>query len=137
MNTTATSTQSIATDTMELVWCPESRLALVRYAPDVTLTRSDGVVLVDALTGWIAGSSAPFGVLANASGVSATDAEYRAKASQFFWQHRDDAFIALFNVSPVIRVVVEMFRVGTGVPLKTFPDERAARAWLRGEGIAA
>jgi hypothetical protein len=133
----ATSTHNIVTQTMELVWCPESRLALVRYAPDVTLTRSDGAVLVDALTGWIAGSGAPFGVLADAAGVSATDAEYRARASRFFWQHRDDAFIALFNVGPVIRVVVEMFRVGTGVPLKTFLDERAARAWLRGEGIAA
>jgi hypothetical protein len=37
----------------------------------------------------------------------------------------------------VIHIVVEMFRVGTGIQLKTFPGEAAARAWLRTKGIAA
>ena len=48
-----------------------------------------------------------------------------------------NAFIALINSGPVIHVVVEMFRVATGIPLKTFADETAARSWLRTNGVAA
>ena len=47
-----------------------------------------------------------------------TDAEYRAKASAFFRKHRDTAYIALTNLGPVTHIVVEMFRVGTGIQLK-------------------
>jgi len=36
-------------------------------------------------------------VLADAAGLGGTDAEYRAKASHFFRQHRDHAFIALLK----------------------------------------
>ena len=76
-------------------------------------------------------------MLADAKGLRGTDAEYRASASGFFRKHRDTACIALINLGPVIHVVVEMFRIGTGIQLKTFPDEAAARAWLRTKGIAA
>jgi hypothetical protein len=58
-------------------------------------------------------------------------------ASRFFRQHRDHAFIALTHLGPVIRVVVEMFRIGTGIPLKTFAEEAAARSWLRTKGVLA
>jgi hypothetical protein len=76
-------------------------------------------------------------VFADAAGLQGTDAEYRAKASGFFRQHRDTAFIALINLGPVIHVVVELFRVGTGIQLKTFANEASARSWLQSKGIAA
>ncbi len=72
-----------------------------------------------------------------APGFCGTDAEYRAKVSGFFRQHRDTAYIALIHLGPVIHVVVEMFRVGTGIQLKALGSEAAARAWLRTKGIAA
>jgi hypothetical protein len=105
--------------------------------PGAVLTDKDGTFLVDALAGWIGAAGEPFAVLADGGGLGGTDAEYRAKASGFFRQHRDHAFIALINLGPVIHVVVEMFRVGTRIQLKTFPDEAAARSWLRTKGIAA
>ena len=40
-------------------------------------------------------------------------------------------------MGPVIRIVAEMFRIGTGVQLKGFSEEAGARAWLRERGIAA
>jgi hypothetical protein len=89
------------------------------------------------LTGWVGATGEPFAVLADAAGLGGTDGEYRAEASRFFRPHRDHAFIALINVGPVIHVVVEMFRVGTGIQLKTFADEAAARSWLRTKGIDA
>jgi hypothetical protein len=121
----------------EITWDSRSRVAVVRYAPGASLEGPDGPFLVDALTGWIGADGEPFAVLADAKGLRGTNAEYRASASRFFRQHCDHAFIALTNLGPVIHVVVEMFRVGTGIQLKTFPDEAAARSWLRTKGIAA
>jgi hypothetical protein len=127
----------VTTDSMEIRWDPGSRVALIRYAPDANLTAADGEVLVGALTGWIGANGEPFGVLADGAGLRATSAAYRATMSRFFRQHRDKARIALINVGPVIQIVAEMFRVGTGVKLKTFASDAAARSWLGTTGIAA
>jgi hypothetical protein len=123
--------------TTEIGWEAAPRLARVRYMDGASLSDADGSFLVDTLTGWIGTDGAPFGVLADGRGLKSTNAEYRARASRFFHQHRGVAFIALINVSPVTYVVVEMFRVGTGVQLKSCGDEASARAWLRAKGIAA
>jgi hypothetical protein len=126
----------VTSPSTEISWSPEERVAGVRYTPGITLTIHDGDFLVDALTGWIGTKGQPFAVLADAAGLQGTDGAYRARASGFFRQHRDTAFIALINLGPVIHVVVELFRVGTGIQLKTFASETAARAWLRTKGIA-
>jgi hypothetical protein len=128
---------SVTSPSTQITWDSRSRVAAVRYTPGASLAGPDGPFLVDALTGWIGADGEPFAVLADAEGLRGTNAEYRASASRFFRQHRDHAFIALTNLSAVIHVVVEMFRLGTGIQLKTFPDEVAARSWLRTKGIAA
>jgi len=132
-----TPTVKLASASSELSWSHEQRLACVRYTPGATLALKDGDFLVTALGGWIGDAGEPFAVLAYASGLRGTDAEYRAKASGFFRQYRDTGFIALIDVGPVIRVVVELFRVGTGIQLKTFASEADALGWLRSKGIAA
>lgn len=120
----------------EITWSPEARVAGVRYTPGVTLGNEDGDFLVDALNGWIGKEGERFAILADAAGLHGTDAAYRARAGGFFRQHRATAFIALINLGPVIHVVVELFRVGTGIQLKTFASELAARSWLRTKSIA-
>ena len=126
----------VTSESTEISWSPPERLASVRYTAGITLTNKDGDFLVEALTGWIGTSREPFAVFADALGLHGTDAEYRAKASNFFRKHRGTAFIALINLGPMIHVVVELFRVGTGIQLKTFASEVAARSWLRTKGIA-
>ena len=128
---------SISSPSTLITWHAPSRIALVRYTAGATLSDPDGPFLVDALAGWIGGAREPFAVLADAGGLQGTSAEYRKRASLFFRQHRDHAFIALLNTGPVMHVVVEMFRIGTGIQLKVFADEAAARSWLREKGIAA
>jgi hypothetical protein len=127
----------ITSASTEISWSADQRVAGVRYTVDATLTREDGDFLVEALTGWIGVEGEPFAVFADAAGLRGTDGEYRARASGFFREHRDVAFIALVNLGPVIQVVVELFRLGTGIQLKTFASEAAARSWLRTKGIAA
>ena len=134
---TAPSESTVKSPGATISWHAMSRVAYVRYSQGAVLTSKDGTFLVEALTGWVGGDREPFAVLADAAGLGGTNGEYRAKASRFFRQHRERAFIALINLGPVIHVVVEMFRVGTGIQLKTFADEAAARSWLRTKGIAA
>jgi hypothetical protein len=121
----------------ELTWSSHERVAGVRYTAGAILTRADGDFLVATLADWIGSAGEPFAVLADAAGLSGTDAEYRAQASSFFRRHQHTAFIALTNLGPVIHVVVELFRIGTGIQLKTFANEHDARSWLRKKGIAA
>jgi hypothetical protein len=128
---------TVTGESTTIQWDPRSRVASVRYAEDANLTAAAGVFIVEALTRWVGVDRQPFGVLADGSGLRGTDSEYRAKASAFFRQHRDTSYIALFHLGPVIHVVVEMFRVGTAIQLRSFGDEAAARAWLRTKGIAA
>jgi hypothetical protein len=133
----ATVGDAVASDTTQIRWDPRSRVALVHYTSGATLTGPDGPFLVNALAAWIGRDGLPFAVLADAEGLGGTNAEYRASVSRFFRQHRGTAYIALINLGPVIHVVVEMFRIGTGIQLKTFGDEAACRVWFRTKGIAA
>lgn len=129
--------ESVESDSTQIRWDAASRIASVRYTPGVSLTGPDGPFLVDALTNWIGVTGEAFAVLADARGLRGTDAAYRAASGNFFKRHRATAHIALINVGPVIHVVVEMFRLGTGIQLKTFADETAACGWLRSKGIRA
>jgi hypothetical protein len=127
---------NVESPSTQITWNPDERFAFVRYTAGITLSSADGDFLIDALTGWIGTKGDKFAVFADAAGLAGTDAGYRAKSSGFFRQHRDTAFIALTNVSPVIHVVVELFRIGTGIQLKTFANADAARSWLRTKGLA-
>ena len=55
----------------------------------------------------------------------------------FFKRHCGAANIALINMGPVVRIVTEMIRISTGIKLKGFANDAAARGWLRSRGIAA
>ena len=121
---------TVARGSVEIEWCAQSRVAIVRYAPDTSLTAPDGKFLVDSLNGWIGSEGEPLAVLAFAGEVRDTDAGYRAIASGFFRQHRATVRLALVDAGAIVTVVSEMFRVATGIQLKGFKDEGAARAWL-------
>jgi len=127
----------VANSSADITWHPESRLALVVYLADANLVAIDGTLLVEALTGWIGADGKPFGLLVDARKLRGTNSEYRAKAAAFFRRRRNEAYIALTGMAPIVRIVTDMFRIGTGVQLKGFADEPSARAWLRSHGIAA
>ena len=126
----------ITSGTIEMTWDSESRLAHMRFEVETHATGKDAVVLVDALTRWIGTDNKPFGLLGDGGKLAGLDAEYRSAWRKFFQQHREDSYIAFFNMGPIIRIAADMFRVGTGLRLKAFADEGEARAWLRRMGIA-
>jgi hypothetical protein len=131
------SSNHLTSGPIDITWHPGPRLAVIRYTPDTRLVGEDGAVLVNSLSGWIGSEGKPFGVLADATGVRGTNAEYRSAMGVFFKDHRDSAYVALTNMGSVVRIVTDMLRIGTGVQLKAFANESKARAWLGSHGIAA
>jgi hypothetical protein len=127
----------VANVSMEMTWHPNSRLAVLQFAPGIHLGAKEGGLLVDTLAGWIGTDGQAFGLLADTTGVRGAASEYRVKTRDFFKLHRDTVRVAVTGMGPVIRIVSEMFRIGTGIQLKGFGDEAGARAWLRDKGIAA
>jgi hypothetical protein len=121
----------ISTDTLEMSWDAARRVARARVVPGAKLGAKDGADLVGAVARWTEGSSERFAVLADGGGGHETDGKYRATLSSFIRQHRDKAFVTFFNLGAVLPIVVEMFRVGTGIPMHAFATEEEARAWLR------
>ena len=128
---------TVTTQSMRLSWHARARLAVCSYAPNTTLTRKDAEVLIEALNSWIGSDHEPFATLGDAAGLHSADAEYRALTSKFYQEHAQEVFIALFNIGPLLRIMVEMFRVSSGLQFKAFVDEAQAREWLRLKGIAA
>jgi hypothetical protein len=120
-----------------MTWDPASRLATIQFERETRATGHDARILVDSLATWIGTEGKPFGLLGNGAKLSGLDAEYRSVWGAFLRHHRDDCFTAFFNMNAVVRVAAEMFRIGTGLRLKAFAQEREARDWLRGNGIPA
>ena len=120
-----------------MTWDPDARLAVLRFARETTTTGPNAVVLVDALSRWIGTEGKAFGLLGDGGKLRGVDAEYRAVWSKFMGRHRADSFVAFFNMSAIVRIAAEMFRIGTGLHLKAFATEEDARKWLREVGIGA
>ena len=135
--TTPSEIPTVATQSMRVSWHAQARIAVCSYSPNTTLTRKDAGVLIEALNRWIGSDREPFATLGDAAGIRSADPEYRAMTSKFYKEHKQELFIALFNVGPLLRIMVEMFRVSSGLQFKAFVDEAEAREWLRRKGIAA
>jgi hypothetical protein len=121
----------VTSGSLEMTWDPETRVAVVRHAREGAALGGDAAKFVDALTRWIGTEGEPFGFMVDGAKAGGLDAEFRSTYAGFFKLHRKQAAIALFNLSPLHRVVADMFRMATGMPLKAFAEEQAARSWLR------
>jgi len=135
--TAAAKIQTVACDSMQVSWHPEVRIVTTRYSPDTTLTGVHSSLLLGALEDWVGSSAEPFALLADATGVRGADAEYRSLTATFFKKHGDQLFIAVFNLGPLARLLLEMLRVSGSLQVRAFASEAQARGWLRGKGIAA
>jgi hypothetical protein len=129
--------EKVTVGSAEMTWDPDARLAVLGFARETTTTGPDAVALVDALSRWIGTEGQPFGLLGDGGRLRGVNAEYRSVWSKFLRDHREDSHAAFFNMSAIVRIAAEMFRIGTGLKLKAFATEEEARAWLRGAGIGA
>jgi len=117
-----------------LTWDAERRLAVVHYEAPTRARGRDLRPLLEALTHWVGGERQPFFLLNNCGPLLHMDAEYRAAWWEFYRPHRNTSSAALYNLSPVIQIVAEMFRVATGMQIGIFQTEAQARQWLCEKG---
>lgn len=129
--------ERVAIRTIRLTWDPEARLAHITFTAPTQARGEDARTLVDALTKLVGTEGKPFGLLGDGGKLAKLDAEFRATWSRFFKAHREEVHVAFYDQSPIIRVSADMFRLGTGVDLKSFATEAEARTWLRRRGIPA
>ena len=61
----------------------------------------------------------------------------RAAWADFFRLHRRGLHAAFYSMSPLNIVAAEMFRIGSGMQMRSFAAEPKARAWLRKQGYPA
>jgi hypothetical protein len=127
--------ESLNSGPIQMTWDPQTRLAVIRFGRDTNATGRDAQVLVTSLEGWVAEENKPFGLLGDGGRLSGMDADFRAAWSRFLRQHRADCYVSFFNQNAIVRISAEMFRLGTGLRLKSFAREEDARAWLREMGI--
>jgi hypothetical protein len=129
--------EKVASGAIEMTWDARTRLAFIRFKGETRAAGEDAEALVNALTQWIGTDRTPFALMGDGGKLSGVDADYRSTWGKFFFQHRDDSYIAFFNMKPVIRIAAEMFGLGTRLRLKAFATENEARDWLRQQGIGA
>jgi hypothetical protein len=124
----------IRSGSIVITWDAQRRLAVLSYEAPVSATGKDGRPLLEALTRWVGDEGKPFYLLNDCGPLIQMDTEYRAGWWAFYRPHRDRAWCALYNLSPVIRIVAEMFRVATGLRIGIFRTEAEARSWLLEKG---
>jgi hypothetical protein len=118
-----------------ITWAPEERLATIL----LNGTHLGGETARDIIeimrgqlapgAGWGAGYTR---ALFFAPELVAVDAEWRALWADFFREHAGAMSMAVVGLSPVLRVVVRMYSMGTGMSVQAFAREEEARAWLAG-----
>ena len=129
--------ERIRAGSVELNWDPKTRFGNIGYHSGPNPQGQDGRELVEAMTRWLGAEPRPFGLFGDCAKMAGGDPEYRAIWARFYQEHREIAYIALFNMAPAFRVATEMFCLGTGVRMKVFSTEEESRSWLRQAGLSA
>lgn len=113
---------------VQLTWDPDTRLAVMRFVEPGVGDRPAAETLSQQFDAW-AGDE-PFQVLVDCSDILDADAGWRAVWGEWVRERREIATLAWFNANARLRLLILMFRKGTGVHGKAFDSEEEARAWL-------
>lgn len=113
-----------------LTWDDDARLGTLRFVDEGIGTREHAEELVGALRSWTAEEGGTYRFLVDCGRIRDVDAGWRATWAEYFKTQTRDATIAWFNASSWIKLVILMFRKGTGVHGAVFTTEDEARAWI-------
>jgi hypothetical protein len=116
-----------------LCWEPETKLVRMSFTSAVgKATAEQARMCVEQIDRWTAGKLDKFGMLVDCANIAATDPGWRATLNDYFRSASARVSVAWFNTSPLIKLMTEMFVVGTrAIDGKVCSSESEARAWLR------
>lgn len=126
--------EQITVDPVRLAWDADERLATLRFLHDGVGDRQHAHELTQQLRTWTGDPPEPYRFLVDCSAIVDVDAGWRAAWAEYFKRSRASATVAWFNANARIRLVILMFRKGTGVHGRAFATEDEARAWLAAAG---
>jgi hypothetical protein len=116
----------------QLSWDDESRCGVLRFVDDSgSASGAEAEHLTADLQRWV--DERPderFDLLVDCTEIRVIDAAWRQRWADFFIAYRDRATLAWFNANAEVRLIVTMFRKGTGVTGEVFATEDEARAYL-------
>jgi hypothetical protein len=117
----------------ELTWDRDRRLARLGFVEEGVGGRTEAETLVSVLAGWTADEE-PYALLVDCSQMLDADAAWRTTWGEHFKRNRDQATIAWFDANARVRLIILMFRKGTGVHGRAFATEDEALRWLEESG---
>ena len=121
-------------DGIRVRWSPHERVVEFRYEDDRRLTTEAADVIIPVVAGWV-GEREAYGILVDARNTVESNDGWRKRWAAFHGTHAERVRIAIFRAGPFIRGFLAVYSAWSRVPLRCFPNEREARAWLA-EGLA-
>lgn len=115
---------------MEGVWDPSLRILDMRFAPHTVLDAAFGAAYLQIVERLSGPDRQPVGILVDAGNVRTATADYRAQHAQWMSANPDIIRYAVYNVSPFIRVMINVFVRGARVDVRVYADRERARAAL-------
>jgi fructosamine-3-kinase len=124
-------TTTVAAGPARLSWDAEERLGVLRFVEQGVGGAAEAERLTASLRAWLdEDEPARYGFLVDCAEIVDADAGWRTTWGEFFQRERTRAVIGWFNANPRIRLVIIMFRKGTGVTGEAFATESEARAYV-------
>lgn len=116
-------------DGIHVEWSEAERVVTFRYRDDRRLTGDAAEALIPVVARWV-GDERPYGILVDAADTVESNEAWRKRWAAFHRTHASRVRVAVFRASPFIQGFLVMYAFWSGVPLRCFPSEAKARAWL-------
>lgn len=111
-------------------WDARARVLDLQYAEDTILDEA----LVNVTRQWLEDVLAEvgpgFGILIDAANIRDATSSYRRQFGAWANAHRDAVRMAVYNVSPLVRVMSLLFGRATGMSIHIAPTREEAKRWL-------
>lgn len=127
---------------IELTWTSSARIAQWRFIDDRTQgTEVEARYIIERIQGWTRGLDQRYALLIDCTRVVNVNAGWRSLFSDWFRSEADNLYVAWFNASAVVQIVIRMFITATSWKTsfkgKAFREEAEALRWFSSLGIPA
>lgn len=112
-------------------WEPTQRILALRYPQPTRLEDAMADETIAWLDAFWERHGPAMGLLVDAANVRDASYGYRQRFGAWFRRHAPEIRLAIYNVSPFVRVMVILFGKATRLEVRVVRDEKEGIAWLR------
>ncbi|HVM46202.1 MAG TPA: STAS/SEC14 domain-containing protein [Candidatus Thermoplasmatota archaeon] len=111
-------------------WDARGRVLDIAYAEETVLTDAMGDETAAWLDRVLREQGPHLAILVDAKNVRDASAAYRQKLGSWFRDHRQTTRMAVYNLTPLVRVMALLFGKATRFPMKIAGSREEALRWL-------